>query len=861
MFKKFAALLLGASIFVSTVVYGTDNSIQADEENTIGIETTIEKDWKYLEKESDISDELGEVDANLSELGEDSALSESDGTEGKRELAIAKGEIRRFIVKYRSKEIDNLVECPELYTLKMISSKDINRGSFILIDFIEGVDSDSFVENAELIFGENNIEYIQPDYEILLSANVDVLNELYDMEERSTAEYEAAVTNDSKHVDEISGTDMYNTLELTSPQITIFQEEPDEIPSNNEMESKDATPNNGIELSDNEFFQNVSNTENDLKKDEFEVEQTSSSDDSEYQEVKSEVSLYVDMVAIVDSGADVSGVIDSGKIFINEVENGIDDDGNGYIDDVLGWNFCDDNNVIYNSDDEFDYEHGTLVMESIAQNYDVKLLNLKAFKNGMAYTSDIIEAIYYAESMGASTACCLFSVSEENTALNEVINNSTMQFVGIENGITYSLLQQVKYFDISGIDVDTEQEQINIRTSYSDNNGGYISIKLIDDLTGKIVYLGQEPAVENTFTVDMSGYHSGIYTLYMKLDGCQKVERSFIYASETENLDFYLYGSTAVISGVFENSPNKRVSIKLIDENKDIIAISQSKTNENGEFSINFSEFSAYSIFAAFVAVEGQKNVYVLGNIHNRNICDKVSYINNEALYNALKKARPELDANSKGIITAEELMEINGTLILSNANISSIDGLQYCTGITMLYIDGNNIDDISPLSNLTELKGLFAQNNCIGGLPELPVGIEIINLSNNFLTTVASLGKLTNLKSVFLDDNYISEISFINGTKNLKWLSIRNNNLISIYSASKATKILHLDASNNNINSVEALEGLYKLRDLRLSNNQITGIEEISGHQYDYLYIDGNQIVYLDLDSVTATNLLYDTE
>ena len=48
------------------------------------------------------------------------------------------------------------------------------------------------------------------------------------------------------------------------------------------------------------------------------------------------------IVAILDSGVDIEHEDLKGKIWVNEDEiagNGIDDDGNGYIDDIHGWNF------------------------------------------------------------------------------------------------------------------------------------------------------------------------------------------------------------------------------------------------------------------------------------------------------------------------------------------------------------------------------------------------------------------------------------------------------------------------------------------------------------------------------------------
>ena len=50
-------------------------------------------------------------------------------------------------------------------------------------------------------------------------------------------------------------------------------------------------------------------------------------------------------VAVIDSGIDVHADLVP-NVWVNSAErlNGIDDDGNGYVDDLNGWNFVDDNN-------------------------------------------------------------------------------------------------------------------------------------------------------------------------------------------------------------------------------------------------------------------------------------------------------------------------------------------------------------------------------------------------------------------------------------------------------------------------------------------------------------------------------------
>ena len=47
-------------------------------------------------------------------------------------------------------------------------------------------------------------------------------------------------------------------------------------------------------------------------------------------------------MAVIDGGADIVHEDLRGSLWVNEGEipgNGIDDDGNGYVDDVHGWNF------------------------------------------------------------------------------------------------------------------------------------------------------------------------------------------------------------------------------------------------------------------------------------------------------------------------------------------------------------------------------------------------------------------------------------------------------------------------------------------------------------------------------------------
>ena len=67
------------------------------------------------------------------------------------------------------------------------------------------------------------------------------------------------------------------------------------------------------------------------------------------------------IVAIIDSGMDIEHEDLKGQIWVNEDEiagNGIDDDNNGYIDDVHGWNFLGNTNGENANDIRLEMTHG-----------------------------------------------------------------------------------------------------------------------------------------------------------------------------------------------------------------------------------------------------------------------------------------------------------------------------------------------------------------------------------------------------------------------------------------------------------------------------------------------------------------------
>lgn len=121
------------------------------------------------------------------------------------------------------------------------------------------------------------------------------------------------------------------------------------------------------------------------------------------------------IIGVIDTGVDYNHQDLSANMWRNPGEsgdgkenNGVDDDGNGFVDDVFGWDFQQDDN-----DPMDDHDHGTHVSGTIGAvgnngtgvvgvNWQVSIMALKFLdSNGSGDVSDAIPAIIYAADMGA----------------------------------------------------------------------------------------------------------------------------------------------------------------------------------------------------------------------------------------------------------------------------------------------------------------------------------------------------------------------------------------------------------------------------------------------------------------------------
>jgi subtilisin family serine protease len=189
------------------------------------------------------------------------------------------------------------------------------------------------------------------------------------------------------------------------------------------------------------------------------------------------------VVAVLDTGVDYNHDDLKNNIWTNsgEIENnGKDDDGNGYIDDVYGWNFDGDNNQTMDVDG-----HGTHVSGTIAGTnngfgvtgiaYDAQIMPVKVLDDfGSGSNSSVADGIYYAVDNGADVINLSLGSSFPSFGVAAAVEYASNQGVTVVmaagNSGGNTPLYPARYAEEYGIAVGAINEDKNL-ASFSNRAG------------------------------------------------------------------------------------------------------------------------------------------------------------------------------------------------------------------------------------------------------------------------------------------------------------------------------------------------------------------------------------------------------
>lgn len=146
------------------------------------------------------------------------------------------------------------------------------------------------------------------------------------------------------------------------------------------------------------------------------------------------------VVAVIDTGTDINHPDLKDRIWKNPGEiagDKIDNDKNGYVDDVNGWDFYNIDNTVYDAYDGD--EHGTHVSGTIAGTANttgiigiapnIKVMPLKFIGPNGGYISDAVLAVNYAKAKGVKISNNSWGGGDFSQTLYDAIRNSNSLFV------------------------------------------------------------------------------------------------------------------------------------------------------------------------------------------------------------------------------------------------------------------------------------------------------------------------------------------------------------------------------------------------------------------------------------------------
>ncbi|MBQ8164791.1 MAG: leucine-rich repeat domain-containing protein [Clostridia bacterium] len=131
--------------------------------------------------------------------------------------------------------------------------------------------------------------------------------------------------------------------------------------------------------------------------------------------------------------------------------------------------------------------------------------------------------------------------------------------------------------------------------------------------------------------------------------------------------------------------------------------------------------------------------------------------------------------------------------LNLSNNNLTDVTALSNLKNLEKLILLNNKITDLVSLTECVKLNYIDVSNNYYEVMDEQTLfytgygikdlsfaeklaNLTYINVSMNMVSSLESLSKLKELRTIYADDNYITDISYFKDNSNIQLLSVKRN-------------------------------------------------------------------------------------
>ena len=174
--------------------------------------------------------------------------------------------------------------------------------------------------------------------------------------------------------------------------------------------------------------------------------------------------------------------------------------------------------------------------------------------------------------------------------------------------------------------------------------------------------------------------------------------------------------------------------------------------------------------------------------------------------------------------ITQAEMLTLT-ELDARSGSIQNLTGLQHATNLKLLRISEKALVDVSPLTELTQLTGLFIYGGSVSDVSALTnlTQLERLDIYYSPISDVSALAALTRLKSLGIwGPNTVSDLTPLVNLKKLAHLWIFNTDVSDLTPLANLENLTFLLLGANAFSDVAPLTGLTQLKDLTLSQTSL---------------------------------------
>ncbi|CAF2408190.1 unnamed protein product [Rotaria sp. Silwood2] len=166
--------------------------------------------------------------------------------------------------------------------------------------------------------------------------------------------------------------------------------------------------------------------------------------------------------------------------------------------------------------------------------------------------------------------------------------------------------------------------------------------------------------------------------------------------------------------------------------------------------------------------------------------------------------------------------------LILRQCKLVQLIGLDSCTLLTVLDIEGNWLEQIH--IQLNHLEYLNMSRNRITSLLSINTPcLKYLDVSKNRLTRLNGLETLSNLNILRATSNQLLTTIGLQGCTNLLYIDVSDNHLVEMEQVDQCPLLITIKANSNALIQIPNLYNTILLNELDLSSNSLTSFDELS--------------------------------